>query len=53
MADKKEGKMEIQRFEHLENEELFRWNKKHLSQFLKDLHLVINKNLLKNSGHKL
>ena len=32
--------------------ELFRWNKKHLSQFLKSYHLVINKYLLKNSRHK-
>ena len=35
--------------------ELFRWNKKHFSQFLKGYHLVRykNKNLIKNSRHKL
>ena len=33
--------------------ELFRWNKKSFSCFLKGYHLVGNKNLIKNSGHKL
>ena len=33
--------------------ELFRWNKKHFSYFLKGYHLVKNKNLIKNSRHKL
>ena len=36
-----------------ERKELFRWNKKHLSQYLKGYHLVKNKNLIKNCGHKL
>ena len=36
-----------------EQKELFGSNKKHFSQFLKDYHLVKNKNLMKNSGHKL
>ena len=37
-----------------ERKELFRWNKKHFSQFLKGYHLVKkNKNLIKNSTHKL
>ena len=36
-----------------ERKELFRWNKKHFSQFLKGYRLVENKNLIKNSGHKL
>ena len=37
-----------------EQKELFRYNKKHFLQFLKDYHLVKkNKNLLNNSGHKL
>ena len=35
-----------------EQKKLFRWNKKHLSQFLKGYHLVENKNLLKNGRHK-
>ena len=32
-----------------ERKELFRWNKKHLSKFLKGYHLVKNKNLIENS----
>ena len=36
-----------------ELKEFFRWNKKHFSLFLKGDHLVKNKNLMKNSGHKL
>ena len=32
--------------------ELFTWNKKHFSLFLKGYHLVENKNLVKNSRHK-
>ena len=36
-----------------ERKELFRWNKKHFSWFLKGYHLVRNKKLIKNSGHKL
>ena len=35
-----------------ERKELFIWNKKHFSYFLKGYHLVRNKNLIKNSGHK-
>ena len=35
-----------------ERKEFFRWNK-NIFQFLKGYHLVINKNLSKNSGHKL
>ena len=35
-----------------ERKELFRWNKKYVSQFLKGYHLVENKNLLRNSGHR-
>ena len=46
--------MDIQKFEYLENEKSFLDKiKKHRAQFLKGYHLVINKNLLKNSGHKL
>ena len=37
----------------LEQKELFRWNKKHCSEFLKGYHLVKNKNLIKNSRHKV
>ena len=33
-----------------ERKELFRWNKKHLSKFLKGYHLVKNTNLIENSG---
>ena len=33
--------------------ELSRWNKKHFSKVLKGYNLVRNKNLIKNSGHKL
>ena len=36
-----------------ERKELFRWNKKHFSWVLKGYNLVKNKNLKKNSGHKL
>ena len=36
-----------------ERKDLFRWNKKHFSNFLKGYHLVKNKNLIKNSKHKL
>ena len=36
-----------------ERKELFRWNKKHCSQFPKNYHLVKNKNFIKNSGQKL
>ena len=32
-----------------ERKELFRWNKKHFSQFLKGYHLGRNKNFIKNS----
>ena len=35
-----------------EQKKLFRWNKKHFSQFLKGYHLVKNKTLMKNSRHK-
>ena len=37
----------------LEQKELFRWNKKDCSEFLKGYHLVKNKNLIKNSRHKV
>ena len=37
----------------LEKKELFKWNKEYFSKFLKGYHLVRNKNLIKNSGHKL
>ena len=50
---KKEGNKKIQKLEYLENKKLFRWNKKHFSKFLKGYNLVKNKNLIKNSGHKL
>ena len=36
-----------------ERKELFRWNKKHLSYFLKGYHLVRNKILIKNSRQAL
>ena len=36
-----------------ERKELFRWNKEQFSLFLKGYHLVANKNLRKNSRHKL
>ena len=36
-----------------ERKELFRWNKKHFLWFLKGYHLMRNKILIKNSGHKL
>ena len=36
-----------------EQKELLRLNKKHFSWFLKGYKLVKNKNLIKNSGHKL
>ena len=36
-----------------ERKDLFRGNKKHFSNFLKGYHLAKNKNLIKNSKHKL
>ena len=36
-----------------ERKELFRWNKEHFSKFLKGYHVMRNKILIKNSGHKL
>ena len=36
-----------------EQKELFRWNKKHCSWFLKGYHLMRNKIFIKNSRHKL
>ena len=45
--------MKIQKFEYLENEKSFLDKKKHFSYCLKDYHLVKNKNLIKNSRHKL
>ena len=53
MADKgkKEGKMEIQKFEYLNIEKSFSDEiKKHFLKFLKGYHLVKNKNLIKNSS---
>ena len=47
---KKKGKMEIQKFEYLENEKSFLDEMKNT---LKDYHLVKNKSLIKDSGHKL
>ena len=48
---KKEGKMEIQKFEYLNIEKSFSDEiKKHFLKFLKGYHLVKNKNLIKNSG---
>ena len=58
---KKRGRW-FTKFENLKNtkiwvsrkwKELFRWNKNHFSEFLKGYHLVRNKNLIKNSRHKL
>ena len=43
--------MEIQKFEYLENKKSFLDETKNIFlQFLKGYHLVLNKNLLKNSG---
>ena len=55
MADmgQKEGKTEIQKFEDLENEKSFLDEIKNIFHcFLKDYHLMKNKNLIRNSGHK-
>ena len=43
----------MQKFEYLKNEKSFLDNIKNIFQFLKDYHLVRNKNLIKNSTHKL
>ena len=51
--EKKEGKIEIKKFEYLENEKSFLDDIKNNFQFLNGYHLVNNKNLTKNSGHKL
>ena len=54
MADRgKKGKTKLQKCEYLENEKSFLDEPKNIFQFLKGYHLVKNKNLLKNSGHKL
>ena len=55
MADReKEWKTEIQKLEYLENKKGFLDEiKKHFSLFLKGCHLIKNKNLIKNSRHKL
>ena len=46
--------METQKFEYLDNEKSFLDEiKKLFSYFLKGYHLIKNKNLIKNSGHKL
>ena len=46
--------MEIQKLEYLKSEKTFLDDIKNtlISEFLKDYHLVKNKTLLKNSGHK-
>ena len=48
----KEGEIEIQKFEYLESEKGFLDEIKNIFQFLKGHHLVKNKILLKNNGHK-
>ena len=54
MADrKKEGKTKIQKFKYLKNEKSFLDEIKNILQFLKGYHLMKDKNLIKNSGHKL
>ena len=45
--------MKIQKFKYLKNEKTFSDEIKNIFQFLKGYHLVKNKNLIKNSGHKL
>ena len=45
--------MGIQKFEYLRNEKSFLDEIKNIFQFLKGYHLVKNKKLIKNSGHKL
>ena len=48
------GEEKTQKSEYLENEKSFVDEiKKHFSLVLKGYHLVENKNLIKNSGHKL
>ena len=55
MANKeKKRKTEIPKFDYFENEKSFLdETKKHFSYFLKGYHLLKDKNLIKNSGHKL
>ena len=55
MADwKKEEKMKIQKFKYLKEwKELFRWNKKTFFIVFEELSFGKNKNLIKDSGHKL
>ena len=45
--------MELQKFEYLENEKSFLDEIKNIFQFLKGYHMVKNKNLGKNSRHKI
>ena len=54
LTKRKREEDEIKKFEYLENEKSFLDKiKKHFSHFLKGYHLVINKNSIKNGGHKL
>ena len=55
MADrgKKRGRWKYKKIEYLENEKSFLDEIKNIFQFLEGYHLVRNKNLIKNSGHKL
>ena len=45
--------MELQKFEYLENKKSFLDEIKNIFQFLKGYDVVKNKNLVKNSGHKI
>ena len=45
--------MELRKFEYLENKKSFLDEIKNIFQFLKGYHMVKNKNLVKNSRHKI
>ena len=50
---KKEGKTKIQKFQYLKNKINFLDEIKNIFQFLEGYYLMKNKNLTRNSGHKI
>ena len=52
LTGRKEGKTKLQKIEYLDKQKSFLDEIKNNFHFLKDNHLVKNKNLIKNSGHK-
>ena len=53
LTRKRERKTKTLKFKYLKNEKSFLDEIKNILQFLKSYHLMKDKNLIKNSGHKL